>query len=43
MIQEVDRVIEAHPEMAYTRQQFVETAIREKLERIKLLERPRRS
>jgi len=43
MVEEVDRLIEAHPEMAYTRQQFIETAVREKIERVKLLNRPRGS
>jgi metal-responsive CopG/Arc/MetJ family transcriptional regulator len=43
MIAEVDRIVAEHPEMNYTRQQFIESAVREKIERTRLLERPRRS
>lgn len=43
MMKEVDRLVEAHPEMGYTRQQFIESAVREKMERIRLLERPGRT
>jgi len=43
MISEVDRIVGENPELNYTRQQFVESAIREKIERIRSLERPRRS
>jgi len=41
MVAEIDRIVEEHPEMNYTRQQFVESAVREKMERTRLLERPR--
>jgi len=40
MTDEMKRIIEAHPELCYNRQQFVESAIREKIERIKMMERP---
>lgn len=43
MVAEIDRIVEEHPEMNYTRQQFVESAIREKIERTRLLERPGRA
>ena len=43
MVEEVDRIVAEHPEMNYTRQQFVESAVREKIERTRLLERPRRA
>lgn len=39
MTDEINRIIEGHPELCYNRQQFVESAIREKIERIKLVER----
>jgi hypothetical protein len=39
MLKEVDRLVETHPEMAYTgRQQFIESAVREKIERLRLIE-----
>ena len=43
MVAEIDRIVEEHPEMNYTRQQFVESAVREKIERTRLLERPGRT
>lgn len=38
MIDEVDRIVENHKEFNYNRQQFIESAIREKIMRLKLLE-----
>lgn len=38
MMEEVDRIVERFPEFRWNRQQFVETAVREKIERYKLLE-----
>jgi len=38
MIGEVDRIAREHPELNYNRQQFVESAVREKIEYIKILE-----
>ena len=43
MVAEIDRIVEEHPEMNYTRQQFVESDVREKIERTRLLERPGRA
>ena len=43
MVAEIDRIVEEHPEMNYTRQQFVESAVRDKIERTRLLERPGRT
>jgi len=43
MVAEIDRIVEEHPEMNYTRQQFVESAVRENIERTRLLERPGRA
>jgi hypothetical protein len=43
MVDEIDRIVAEHPEMNYTRQQFIESAVREKIERIRLLERPGRA
>jgi len=43
MVAEIDRIVDEHPEMNYTRQQFVESAVREKIERTRLLERPGRA
>jgi metal-responsive CopG/Arc/MetJ family transcriptional regulator len=43
MVAEIDRIVEEHPEMNYTRQQFVESAVRDKIERTRLLERPGRA
>ncbi len=42
MIDEIDRIVDAHPEMNCARQQFIESAVREKIERTRLLERPSR-
>ena len=41
MMNEVDRIVREHPEFNYNRQQFVETAIREKIERSVMLESAR--
>ena len=38
MTDEISRIIDSHPALYYNRQQFVETAIREKIERIRLME-----
>lgn len=38
MVEEVDRIIVALNELSYNRQQFIETAIREKIERTRMLE-----
>jgi hypothetical protein len=38
MIKEVDRIVREHPELTFNRQQFVESAVREKIERIRVLE-----
>lgn len=43
MVDEIDRIVKEHPEMNYTRQQFIESAVREKIERTKLLEHPGRA
>ncbi len=40
MTDEMSRIIKQHPELCYNRQQFVESAIREKLERIKMTGHP---
>ena len=37
MMNEVDRIVREHPELDYNRQQFVESAVREKIERIVVL------
>lgn len=37
MLEEVDRFVVEHPELNYTRQQFIESAVREKLERSLML------
>jgi len=37
MMNEVDRIVRDHPELDYNRQQFVESAVREKIERIVVL------
>ena len=33
MIEEIDRIAREHPELHYNRQQFIESAIREKIEK----------
>lgn len=38
MVDEIDRIMKAFPEFNYNRQQFVESAIREKIEKIKVIE-----
>ena len=35
MVDEVDRLVEAFPEFSYNRQQFIESAVREKIEKMK--------
>jgi hypothetical protein len=37
MIEEVDRIVREHPELHYNRQQFIECAIREKIEKTQLI------
>jgi hypothetical protein len=36
MIEEIDRIVQEHAELHYNRQQFIECAIREKIEKIQL-------
>jgi len=38
MIEEIDRIAREHPELSYNRQQFVENAIREKIEKTQLVQ-----
>jgi len=38
MIEEINRIVREHPELHYNRQQFIESAIREKIEKTQLLE-----
>ena len=38
MMDEVDRICFGHPEFNYNRQQFIESAVRERIERIRQLE-----
>jgi metal-responsive CopG/Arc/MetJ family transcriptional regulator len=35
MIEEIDRIVRERPELNFNRQQFVETAIREKIEKLR--------
>lgn len=37
MIEEIDKIVMEYPELHYNRQQFVESAIREKIERMQLV------
>jgi metal-responsive CopG/Arc/MetJ family transcriptional regulator len=37
MIEEIDRIVREYPELHYNRQQFVECAIREKIEKTRLI------
>jgi metal-responsive CopG/Arc/MetJ family transcriptional regulator len=37
MIEEIDRIAREHPELHYNRQQFIECAIREKIEKTQLI------
>jgi metal-responsive CopG/Arc/MetJ family transcriptional regulator len=37
MIEEIDRIVREHPELHYNRQQFIECAIREKIEKTQLI------
>ena len=38
MMNEADRVVREHPELNYNRQQFVESAVREKIEKTIIFE-----
>ncbi len=42
MMDEVERIVTAHPELYNNRQQFIEAAIRESIEKIRTLEAGRR-
>ena len=37
LMDEVDRIIEKYSELSYNRQQFVEVAVREKIEKLKFV------
>ena len=37
MIEEINRIAKEHPELHYNRQQFIESAIREKIEKTQLI------
>ncbi len=37
MIEEIDRIAREHPELHYNRQQFIECAIREKIEKTHII------
>jgi len=37
MIEEIDRIVRERPELHYNRQQFIETAVREKIEKNQLI------
>jgi len=39
MMDEVEKIVTSHPELYNNRQQFIESAIREKIERLKIIER----
>jgi len=39
MVDEIDRIVKGFPEFDYDWQQFVETAVREKIEKMRLIER----
>jgi metal-responsive CopG/Arc/MetJ family transcriptional regulator len=39
MIEEIDKIVRESPGLGYNRQQFVESAIREKIERMHLVRR----
>jgi len=43
MMDEVDRLVREHPELNYNRQQFVESAVREKIENTIMLENAKSS
>jgi hypothetical protein len=38
MMHEIDRIVGEHRELGYNRQQFIESAVREKIEKIKFME-----
>jgi hypothetical protein len=38
MMSEVDRLVRKHSELNYNRQQFIESAVREKIERLIMLQ-----
>jgi metal-responsive CopG/Arc/MetJ family transcriptional regulator len=42
MVEEIDRIVRELPELNYNRQQFVETAIREKIEKLRTMNTERR-
>ena len=42
MMEEIDRIVRELPELNYNRQQFVETAIREKIEKLRTMNAKRR-
>lgn len=42
MVEEIDRIVREFPELNYNRQQFVETAIREKIEKLRTIDTKRR-
>jgi hypothetical protein len=37
IVEEIDRIVREHPELHYNRQQFVECAIRDKIEKYQLI------
>jgi hypothetical protein len=43
MMNEVDRAVREHPELNYNRQQFVESAVRDKIEKTVMFENARAS
>ena len=38
IVAEIDRIVREHPEFSYNRQQFVESSVRDKIEKAKLFE-----
>ena len=38
MVEEIDRIVRENPELHYNRQQFIECAIREKIEKTQIIE-----
>jgi metal-responsive CopG/Arc/MetJ family transcriptional regulator len=42
MMEEIDRIVRELPELNYNRQQFVETAIREKIEKFRTMNAKKR-
>jgi metal-responsive CopG/Arc/MetJ family transcriptional regulator len=37
MVKEIDRIVKKRPELHYNRQQFIECAVREKIEKTRLI------